>query len=88
MFDFPIHGPNLLRRWERRFALTSELVAKAIYGKLIKLATHSIYDAPKPVSAVVLSKAPQPNPKYSEVKTLPGSFGNAVGATIPGVYPV
>ncbi len=81
--DFPIQGPNLLRRWERRFALTSELVAKTIYGKLIKLATHSIYDAPKPVSAVILSKAPQPNPIYSEVKTLPGSFGNAVGATIP-----
>jgi hypothetical protein len=60
--DGPTHtpsgGPNLLRRWERRFALTSELLAKEGYARLIKLGTQSIYDAPKPVTSVVLSAAP------------------------------
>jgi hypothetical protein len=56
--DVPSSGPNLLRRWERRFALTSELLAKEGYARLIKLGTQGIYDAPKPVTAVVLSAAP------------------------------
>ena len=55
----PTGGPNLLRRWERRFALTSELLAKEGYARLIKLGTQSIYDAPKPVTSVLLSAAPE-----------------------------
>jgi hypothetical protein len=60
--DVPGSGPNLLRRWERRFALTSELLAKEAYARFIKLGTQSIYDAPKPVTAVLLSAEPQPDP--------------------------
>jgi hypothetical protein len=56
--EVPSTGPNLLRRWERRFALTSELLVKETYARLIKLGTQSIYDAPKPVTSVVLSAAP------------------------------
>ena len=58
--DAPTHGPNLVRRWERRFLLTTELLVKSGYGKLIKLGTRSIYDAPKPVTAVVLTSPPPP----------------------------
>jgi hypothetical protein len=58
--DAPTHGPNLVRRWERRFLLTTELLVKSGYGKLIKWGTHSIYDAPKPVTAVVLTSPPPP----------------------------
>ena len=33
----PTTGPNLIRKWERRFALTSELLVKEGYARLIKL---------------------------------------------------
>lgn len=56
--DTPLTGPDVIRRWERRYALTTEYLVKAAYGKLIKLGTQSLYDAPKPVTAVVIDRAP------------------------------
>ncbi|HEY4068522.1 MAG TPA: hypothetical protein VGM74_16590 [Burkholderiaceae bacterium] len=55
----PRSGPDAIRKWERRFALTSELLVKEGYARLIKLGTQSLYDAPKPVTAVVLNRAPE-----------------------------
>jgi hypothetical protein len=55
----PRTGPDPIRKWERRFALTSELLVKEGYARLIKLGTQSLYDAPKPVTAVVLNRAPE-----------------------------
>jgi hypothetical protein len=82
--DTPWSGPNLLRRWERRFALTTELLVKEGYARLIKLGTQSIYDAPKPVTHVVLSKAPAPDaahPDYLPQGAAPPE--GTVAATIP-----
>lgn len=42
--DVPAWGPGMARKWERRYALTSEYLVKAAYGKLIELATHAAYD--------------------------------------------
>lgn len=56
--DTPTSGPDLIRRWERRFALTTELLVKTGYGRLITWATRSIYEAPRPVTAVVLDAMP------------------------------
>lgn len=50
----PAIGPHMPRKWERRYALTSEYVVKAVYGKLIEKATRATYDVPKEVTAVVL----------------------------------
>ncbi len=78
----PHGGPNLIRRWERRFALTSELLAKIAYGRLIKLGTQGIYDAPKPVTAVVLSAEPAADPAaHPDYVRLPSQ--QAVLATLP-----
>jgi hypothetical protein len=52
-------GPNPLRKWERKYFLTSEYAAKAIYGWLIKQATESAYGIQKPVTAVVLDRNPE-----------------------------
>lgn len=50
----PLIGRNMIRKWERKFALSSEYLVKAGYGGLIKLATKSIYgDADDHVYAVV-----------------------------------
>jgi hypothetical protein len=79
----PLSGPNLVRRWERRFALTTELLVKEGYARIIKLGTQSVYDAPKPVTAVVLSRAPDPDAAtYPEFKARAAS-GAEVVATVP-----
>jgi hypothetical protein len=39
----PAIGPNLIRKWERRFALSVEYGAKAAYGGLIRQGTQSVY---------------------------------------------
>ncbi|MEQ1806504.1 MAG: hypothetical protein ABL900_14110 [Burkholderiaceae bacterium] len=81
----PLEGPNLVRRWERRFALSTELLVKEGYARLIKLGAQSIYDAPKPVTVVVLSRAPEAEPgKHAEFRILQGGTGGApVLATLP-----
>jgi hypothetical protein len=59
--DVPLVGHDMIRKWERRYALTSEYLAKAVYGVLIREATHATYETPSEVTAVVLdglSEAP------------------------------
>jgi hypothetical protein len=82
--DAPTSGPNLTRRWERRFLLTTELLVKSGYAKLIKLGTHSLYDTPKAVTAIVISALPPheasaANADFAVLRTAPGG----VLATIP-----
>ncbi|MEP7066611.1 MAG: FAD-binding oxidoreductase [Gemmatimonadota bacterium] len=43
--DVPLFGPGLLRKWERRAALSSEYAIKAVYATLIGIGTSSAYDA-------------------------------------------
>jgi hypothetical protein len=42
----PVGDDNLIRRWERRYVLTSEYLIKAGYAKLLALASNSSYAAP------------------------------------------
>jgi hypothetical protein len=51
-------GPHMLRKWERKYALTTEYLVKAIYGKLIAIATSGAYDAPIPTTSVVVDRWP------------------------------
>jgi len=79
----PALGPNLVRKWERRFALTTEYLVKAGYAWLIKLGTQSVYDAAKPVTAVVLDRTPgPPAAALPELRPLAGVDG-AVLVTVP-----
>ncbi len=81
--DTPANGRNLLRKWERRFALSTEYLVKAGYAWLIKLGTQSVYEAAKPVTAVVLDRTPSPlADNLPELKRLDGS-GDAVLMTVP-----
>jgi len=62
--DLPAVGPGMLRKWERRYALTSEYAVKALYGWLIGLGTHSAFGAESTFTVVVLDAAPQvPSPQ-------------------------
>jgi hypothetical protein len=56
--DTSLTGPDMIRKWERKYALTSELGVKAIYGYLIKLGTKTVYDPALPTTAVVIDRLP------------------------------
>jgi hypothetical protein len=56
--DTGLFGPHLIRKWERKYALTTEYGVKAVYGWLIGLATAGIYDAPREVTSIVVSRWP------------------------------
>jgi hypothetical protein len=49
-------GPGLIRKWERKYALTTEYVVKAVYGGLIGKGTAAGYERPLLVTAVALDR--------------------------------
>jgi hypothetical protein len=82
--EVPLRGPDLTRRWERRYLLSCELLVKAGYARLIKLGTQTIYQAPKPTTAVVLDHLPPVDPAHPDFTLLrPAEPGQPVLATIP-----
>jgi hypothetical protein len=56
--ETPAWGPGPLRKWERRYALTSEYLAKAGYAWLLKQGTAAAYGAAETTTAVVLDRVP------------------------------
>ncbi|MDB5799178.1 MAG: hypothetical protein JWL63_117 [Rhodocyclales bacterium] len=49
-------GPDGLRKWERKYALSTEYGVKALYAILIKKLTRAAYDAPRPTTAVLVDR--------------------------------
>ncbi len=67
--DTPWWGPDPLRKWERRYLLTSEWAVKAMYAAALEKATHSAFAAPEitsyavldgPVEAIPAADVPEP----------------------------
>ncbi|WP_133480156.1 hypothetical protein [Cognatilysobacter segetis] len=56
--DTPWTGPHLVRKWERRYLLTSEWLAKAGYAALITRATRSTFEVARPTTAVIVDRLP------------------------------
>ncbi|MGH8030705.1 MAG: hypothetical protein ACREO3_12320 [Arenimonas sp.] len=52
--DTPLVGPDLLRKWERRYLLTSEWLVKGVYGAVLERAARSTYALPAITSWTVL----------------------------------
>jgi hypothetical protein len=53
-----LFGPDFVRKWERKYALTTEYLIKGGYAWLIKKATKAAYEEPLPVTAVVIDRLP------------------------------
>jgi hypothetical protein len=51
-------GSHQLRKIERRYILTSELLVKYLYGKLIGLGTKTVYEEALPTTAAVVKNLP------------------------------
>jgi len=67
-------GRYPLRKWERRYILTTELAVKTVYGWLIGLGTRTAYERPIPKTAVVVESIPNGPalltlPRYAPFKT-------------------
>lgn len=80
--DVPLLGPSPLRGWERRYALTTEYVAKAAYAAAIGFGTAASYDPALPSTVVVIDAPPRLGevPGVTDVQPL-GT--NATLATLP-----
>jgi hypothetical protein len=52
--EVPLTGSHLIRKLERRYILTSELMLKYAYGKLIGLGTAQVYDPALLTTAVII----------------------------------
>jgi hypothetical protein len=57
LWHTPFWGRDMIRKLERRYALTSEYSIKAVYGWLIGKGTATAYDPALPTTAVVLKDA-------------------------------
>ena len=71
------YGPHLLRKLERRYYLTTELLVKSGYGWLIGLGTKSAYETASLQTAVVMDKLPaglDTTGFVHNVKVLPNSM--------------
>jgi hypothetical protein len=53
-----LFGPNPLRKWERKYALTTEYAVKGAYGWLIERATRTAYDTPIESTSVLVDRGP------------------------------
>jgi hypothetical protein len=72
----PLGGPHLLRKLERRYYLTTELLVKSGYGWLIGLGTKSAYETASLQTAVVIDRLPKgldTTGLIHDIKTLPDS---------------
>jgi hypothetical protein len=54
----PAFGSGLVRKWERRYALTTEYAVKGAYAWLLGLGTAATYGAETPTTAVLVEPLP------------------------------
>ncbi len=82
--DTALWGPDALRKWERKYALTTEYGVKAGYGWLIGKLTAETYDAPLPLTAVVLDRMPRGDrAEMPRLQVLAQEADGGVLATVP-----
>ena len=88
LWETSLWGPNPLRKWERKYALTTEYAAKAIYGWVIKKLTKLSYDEPLPVTAVLLDRLPPlSHPEVPELSVLEQRPDGSVLVSVPRYQP-
>jgi hypothetical protein len=74
-------GANPLRKWERRYFLTSEYLVKAAYGWALKQAGEASYGVSAQVTGVVVDRAPAE--PIASVKVIKKFDDGAVLAELP-----
>lgn len=80
-------GPDMIRKWERKYALSTEYLIKWVYAKLIGLGTAGVYDPALPSTVVVLQKAPGPDAALPDMKLLKTWEDGAALVSLPRYEP-
>ena len=81
--ETPLVGPGLIRRWERKYILTTEFIVKAIYGRLIGGGTQAAYAPELSETAVVLDRLPPGHPSRGALRVLSPEGGPSILASAP-----
>jgi hypothetical protein len=77
-------GADPLRKWERKYALTTDYGAKAVYGWLMGKATRASYGEAVPVTAVLLDHLPaDAEAELPELRVLLRSPDGSTLVTVP-----
>ena len=71
LWSHPLLGDINARKIERRYVLTSELLMKYLYGKLIGLGTQTVYDAALPTTEVLVGTLPSERTDYKVIAEYP-----------------
>lgn len=74
----PAWGPHPLRKWERRYLLTSEWAVKAAYAALLRWGARSTFHAPAPTTWTVIEGLPGAPPDGIHIARRDGSRALAV----------
>jgi hypothetical protein len=84
--DVPMEGSGQVRKIERRLALTGEYGVKALYGKIIRVATHAVYDAPQMTTDVVVARLPDGWTAPAKVRVLQRFADGRALLSLPRYY--
>ena len=76
-------GPHFVRKLERKYALTTEYLVKAVYGKIIEKATHTAYEKPIVTTSVVIGARPACDRVPQDVELVTQSGQNETLVTLP-----
>ena len=76
-------GDDMIRKWERKYALTTEYLVKAGYGWLIKLGTRAAYEAPSLKTAIVVAGLADDPPALSQLQDIADFGGGRRLITVP-----
>lgn len=76
-------GPHLLRKLERRYALSTEYLVKAVYGKIIEKATHTAYERPIVTTSVVIGAMPGCDSMPATVERISKSMDDTTLLALP-----
>lgn len=66
----PMNGPGMLRKWERRYALSTEYLIKAVYAKVIEFATRQSYIPAAMTTYAVVDVAPKSIPRELNIQVV------------------
>jgi hypothetical protein len=84
--DVPLFGSGFVRKWERRYALTTEYAIKAVYGKLIEKATRATYTPALMTTDVVVDRLPPGWTPPAHVSVLQGLPDGRVLLSLPRYF--
>jgi len=82
-FETPLLGGDLVRKWERRYVLTTEYLFKAGYADLLRAGTRATYEVPLEHTAVVVEDLPEPLPDGVELEVIETLDDGAVVGLLP-----